>query len=450
MNRIAIALLTLVLTLLAGCGATNTGNPSEPNDPMVDAPEGIELLKSALTREEAPELAATEREQVGQDSRDFALALYAQAANAEGNAFISPYSVSIALAMTYAGAAGQTKAEMMSALHFGLPEPALHAAWNSIDRELEGRGDELAGSQGSDPSEPQSSGDGLKLEVTNAAFVQRGFMPNQPFLDTLALHYGAGIYAADFATDAEAARLAINDWTAERTNDRIMDLLQPHSLDAAVLVLLNAIYFKASWLTPFDPSLTMPAPFHAPSGDVMVEMMHGSAEMYAVGDGYQALELPYISPSVQMFFILPDEGRFDEIEAGLDRAFFDRVHGELSSNYEVDLKLPRFTIDGASVSLAEALQALGMQLAFTGGADLSGIAGAPGDLFVSDVIHQAFVTLDETGTEAAAATAVIFRPTSAPPPKTPVTLVFDRPFLFAIYDQPTGQILFVGRLRDPG
>ena len=449
MNRTPFAKLVALIALSfsgpfgsLGCGATNTGNPSEPGNPSVDAPEGIDLLKSALAREEAPPLAPTERQQVGLDSREFALELYARAASGDGNAFISPYSVSVALAMTYAGAAGATKSEMMSALHFSLPEPQLHAAWNAIDRELEGREDELVSED--------STGNGVELEITNALFVQRGAELEKPFLDTLAQHYGAGIYAADFASEPEASRVAINDWTAERTNDRITDLLPMGSLDGALLVLLNAIYFKASWMTPFNAALTMPAPFHAPGGDVMVDMMHGPGGAYAAGDGYQALELPYISPNVRMFFILPDAGRFAEIEAGMDATFFDRVHGELSDNYEVDLRLPKFTIDGVTVSLSEALEALGMQLAFTGGADLSGMAGDPGDLFVSDVLHQAFVAVDETGTEAAAATAVVVSVTSAPPPKTPVELTFDRPFLFAIYDEPTGQILFVGRLTDPG
>lgn len=445
MNRTLLAPLlatmtALSLSVLASCGATNTGNPS---DPGADAPKGIELVKSGLAREDAAPLAPTERQQVGRDSREFALELYAQAAAGEGNAFISPYSVAVALAMTYAGAAGATKSEMMSALHFSLAEPQLHAAWNAIDRELEGRQDELVGED--------STGDGVKLEITNALFLQRGAELEKPFLDTLALHYGAGTYVADFASEPETARVAINDWTAERTNDRITDLLPMGSLDRAVLVLLNAIYFKASWLTPFSPARTMPAPFHAPGGDVMVDMMHGSGGSYAVGDGYQAIDRPYLSPSVRMFFILPDAGRFAEIEAGLDATFFDRVRGELSGNYEVDLRLPKFTIDGVTVSLTDALKALGMQLAFTvPGADLSGMAGAPGDLYVSDVLHQAFVAVDETGTEAAAATAVVVTtPPSSPPPRTPVELTFDRPFLFAIYDEPTGQILFVGRLTEP-
>lgn len=446
MNRLRAISKTLVLPLavvaIAACGATNTGNPNGgPGGPGGgDAPEGVELVRSSLAREE-PVLAEPERAQAGQDSRDFALALYAQArSSGSGDVFLSPYSISVALAMTYAGAATETKSEMMSALRFSLPEPQLHAAWNAIDRELQGRADQLAGTE-------ESEGDGLQLEITNAAFLLQGFRPLEPFLDTLALHYGAGIYAAD--GDPEETRVSINDWTAERTHDRIRDLLPMNSLDTAVLVLLNAIYFKASWLAPFDLAATQPGTFHAPTGDVSADMMRGSSEVYAEGDGYQAFTLPYISPDVEMFVVLPAAGRFDEIEAGFDRAFFDRVHAELSTNFEVDLTFPRFTIEGATVNLVEALKALGMMRAFTGAADLSGIGGDPGDLYISDVLHQAFIAVDEQGTEAAAATAVIVSTTSAPPPKTPVSVIVDRPCLFAIYDKPTGQILFVGRLTDP-
>jgi len=436
---------------LYACGATNTGNPNEPSTPHADAPEGVTLLASKLERQDAPKLQEPQRAQLGGDSRDFALDLYAQAAaESDDNVFMSPYSVSVALAMTYAGAAGGTMSEMANALHFSLPEPDLHQAWNATSRELEGRQHELSG--GDDPAsgEPPSTGDGLQLEITNALFVQKGLQPRAPFLDTLATNYGAGVYAADFAKDPEMTRIAINDWTAKRTHNRIEELLPMGSVDNAVLVLLNAIYFKASWLIPFDPAKTAKAAFHAPAADVMVDMMHTTGSKYAEGDGYQAVSLPYISPDVEMFIVLPEAGRFDEIEAGFDRAFFDRVHDELSSNYEVDLSLPRFTIEGATISLAQALKALGMQQAFASGtADLSRMAGDPGDLYVSDVLHQAFVAVDETGTEAAAATAVIISVVSAPPPPTPVTFTVDRPFLFAIYDRPTGQILFVGRLTDP-
>jgi serpin B len=335
---------------------------------------------------------------------------------------------------------------MMSALHFDLPEPELHAAFNATDLALSGRPNELAGDRGAGSGEPKSTGDGLQLNVVNGAFVRRGAELYHPYLDVLAQNYDTGMFVADFAADPDASRKSINDWVLEQTHDRIEELLPEGSITPDVLlVLVNAIYFKASWLTPFDAGRTVPATFHGKGGEVEVQMMHGFAERYAEGDGWQALALPYISPDVNMLFVLPADGRFDEIESGLDRAFVDRIRTTLSER-SVDTQVPRFRFE-SEVKLGPVLQALGMKLAFAAGqADLSGIIGKPGDVFVDDVYHKAFVAVDEQGTEAAAATAIVTKTTSAP---QPATFVADRPFLFLIYDDPTGQILFVGRLTDP-
>ena len=431
---------------MCACGATNTGNPG-PVDDGLGAPEGIAQVRSALERAVTPEVSAAELEQFGESSRDFAFDLYGQAALAEGNVFVSPYSVQVALGMLYAGARGQTRIETASALHFELPEPALHAAFNATDRALQGRKDELAGNEYlQEPGAVPSTGD-ILLRVVNAAFGRRGTEFQPSYLDVLAQHYGTGMFAADFVNAPERERVAINDWVAGNTNDRILDLLPLGSIDPSVVfVLVNTIYFKGSWLDPFDAANTRPETFHAPGGDASVQMMNGFAETYAEGDGYQALELPYIAPALRMLFILPAEGRFAEIESGLNREVVDSMRGELS-RWSVTLKVPKFSFQ-SSFELSAAMQALGMQQAFQmGAADLSGIAGAPGDIFVSEIFHQTFVAVDEEGTEASAATAVIGRDVSAPPP---ADFFLDRPFLFLIYDEPTGQILFVGRVQDPG
>lgn len=439
MNRVlTLVVSTTLAAALAACGestATNTGNP----DTGGSAPEGIDLVRSSLEREEA-ELGETQGMAFGESSRDFALDLYGQIRGEDGNLFISPYSISTALAMLYAGAKGETKSEMMSALHFDLPEPDLHAAFNATERALSGREDELYPGAGADQ--------GLKLSVVNAAFGRKGAEFHEPYLDTLAQHYGTGMFAADFESDPEVVRTAINDWVLEQTNDRIEDLLPMDSLGRdTVLVLVNAIYFKASWLVPFDASLTAPGTFHAPGGDVEAQMMKGdhAHDQYAEGDGWRALSLPYVSPDVRMAFVLPDEGRFEEIEAGFDRAFLDDVLGKISRFSLTDVRIPRFKFE-AEVKLKPVLQALGMKQAFELDADLSGIIGNPGDVMVDAVYHKAFVAIDEQGTEAAAATAAVAIPTSLPPPGT---FIADRPFLFLVYDQPTGQILFVGRVLDP-
>jgi serpin B len=429
--------IAALLLFSPGCAATKTGNPVHDDPP----PEGIELVRAALERDTEPTLDAADQVRFGEDSRDFALEFYSQVSSAEGNLFLSPYSLWAALGMLYAGAEGETKAEMTSALRFNLPEPSLYAAFNATALALAGRPNELAGESSGDDA---SMGD-AELRVVNGAFTQRGFDFEEEYLETLARDFGAGVFVADFATQPERERLAINQWVEDQTESRIQDLLPPNSLDPMVrLILANAVYFKGSWLDPFDASKTATETFHAPGGDVQVPTMNGRADLYAAGEGYQALELPYIAPALRMLFVLPDAGRFAEIEAALNRTLFDQIRANLS-RHSVTVKLPKFSFD-SSIRVREALQAMGMQQAFVAGAaDLTGIA--PADLYVADIFHQAFIALDEQGTEAAAATAIIDLDNSAPPP---ADFFADRPFLFMIYDEPTGQILFLGRLLDPG
>jgi serpin B len=438
---LAVSLITAAA--LFACGestATNTGNPGT-DDPSL--PDGIELVRSSLERDTSPDVPVAELAAFGDSSRSFALDLYAEVKAGEGNLFISPYSIATAFGMLYAGTKGETKSELMSALHFDLPEPELHAAFNATDLALSGRAKELAGeNQGGE----KSTGDGLQLNVVNAAFGRKGADFQEPYLDVLAEHYDTGMFATDF-NQSEVARKAINDWVLEQTKDRIEDLLPEGSIfPDVVMVLVNAIYFKGSWLEPFDPAKTTKAQFHAPGGDVEVDMMNANIEMpYAEGDGYQALALPYISPSVRMLFVLPEAGRFEEIEAGLDRAFVDSVRGALGEHL-VAMQVPKFRYE-AELKLKPLLQQMGVEAVFEEGvADLSGIIGSPGEVWVDEAYHKAFVALDEQGTEAAAATAIVARDESAP---QPAAITLDRPFLFMIYDQPTGQILFLGRVLDP-
>jgi serpin B len=355
--------------------------------------------------------------------------------------FVSPYSVRAALGMLYAGAEGETEDEMTSALRWQLSEPALHAAFNAADLELAGRKSEQRPGRDGEPSQ----GD-LELRVANGAFGRKGVEFSGRFLDVLARHYGAGMFTADFATDPEPGRLAINAWVEEKTADRIQDLLPKGSVDRQTnLVLVNAIYFKASWQRSFLPSMTADGVFHDPRGDVTVPLMFGGADLYERGDGYQATELAYVAPAVRMLFVLPDEGRFAEIEAALDRNLFDKIRSDFD-HYMVLLKLPKFRFESQH-PLKTALQALGMKRAFEpGAADFSDIARTGEPLYVDEVFHKTFIALDEQGTEAAASTAIVMQALSAPPR---VDLVLDRPFLFVIYDEPTGQILFVGRLMHP-
>jgi len=423
----------VLLSLSLGCSVTNTGNPHSPS---AAAPDGIELARSTLARERDVTLTDDERTRFAADNRSFAFALYAQLKARPGNLFFSPYSISTALAMTYAGAKAGTASEMESALHFGLGQPRVHDAFNALDLTLAGRANQLVN--------PQATGDGFKLALTNASFVAADLRLVPAYLDQLARSYDAGLYRTDFAGHAEASRQAINSWVLDRTEQRIDELLPAGSIGPdAAFVLVNAIYFKASWLDKFDPAHTESATFHAADGDRQVQMMRGFGEQYFDGDGYQALELPYVSDAVRMLFVLPDEGSFDAVEARLDDTLFTAATKGLS-RHSVDLGIPRFSFE-SEVRLRDALMALGMRSAF-GNADFSGMAGAPGDLVLDQVYHKAFVAVDEQGTEAAAATAAVGREVSAPPP---ATFILDRPFLFFVYDAPTKQVLFSGRVSAP-
>jgi serpin B len=367
----------------------------------------------------------------------FAFDLYQLLRGEKGNLFYSPYSISLALAMTYAGARGDTEKEMAQALHFLLPQDRLHPAFSRLAAELASRGE---GAQGTD-------GKGFRLNVANALWGQEGYQFLLEFLNVLETYYGAGLKTVDFAGDPEAARQTINDWVSQETENRIQDLIPPGVIDTLTrLVLANAIYFNAAWLYPFEPDVTADGPFYLLDGSqVQVPMMRQSESFaYAQGEGYQAVELPYDGQQLSMVILLPAQGQLDAFEGTLDA---DRVETILKglSRQQVDLTLPKFGFE-SQFSLKDALSTLGMPDAFTDAADFSGMTGNR-ELSISEVIHKAFVSVDEAGTEAAAATAVIVGLTSAP--AQPVSFTADRPFLFLIRDIPTGTILFLGRVVDP-
>ncbi|HKU38767.1 MAG TPA: serpin family protein [Polyangiales bacterium] len=432
--RVSIALL---LCLAGACTGTRTGNPGHN-----EVPAGVVLAKSELARDEQPELPSDKAKTFGADNRGFALALYRELAKEPGNLFFSPYSISSALAMTYAGAKGETASEIATALHFRLPQSELHPAFNATDLSLAKRKAELIESSGREPTK----GQGFQLHVVNQAWGQKGYEFLDGYLDVLAASYGAGMFLIDFG-QPEAARKTINGWVEDQTAQRIEELLPEDSIDEDVrLLLTNAIYFKASWLKEFEPSNTKPAMFQTATGARSVDMMHAVLDTtYAEVSGYRAVALPYISPSVRMIAVLPPEGKFADAAAELDVAIVDGLLEKLSRAF-VTLSLPKWRFESES-KLKGPLRQLGMNAAFDpSAADLSGMDGKPGMLYIDEVYHKAFVSVDEQGTEAAAATAVVASRVSAPPP---VTLSFDRPFLFLIYDEPTGHILFLGHLSEP-
>jgi len=339
--------------------------------------------------------------------------------------------------MTYAGARGETEQQMADTLHFVLAQNHLHPAFNGLDLELASRGE---GAEGKD-------GEGFRLNIVNAIWGQEDVRFLSEFLDVLAENYGAGLRILDFASALEESRVTINNWVSDQTEGRIEDLIPQGAISpATVLVLTNAIYFNAAWAEPFEERSTEDGTFHLLDGsEVTVPMMRQAKSFgYAEGDGYQAVELPYDGWELSMVILLPEVGAFEPFEDSLGAERVDGIVKDLAHR-QVALTMPKFEFE-SGFSLKDSLAAMGMPDAFTGAADFSGMTGSR-DLFISEVIHQAFVSVDEAGTEAAAATAVMIAKMAMP--EEPVEVAVDRPFLFLIRDIETGAILFVGRVIDP-
>ncbi|MFC2022597.1 serpin family protein [Chloroflexota bacterium] len=396
----------------------------------------VDILKSDKPRDTAPMVAGADLIALVDGNNAFAFDLYRALSQEDGNLFFSPYSISEALAMTYTGARGQTEADMASALSFLLSQDRLHPAFNSLDLQLSSRG---KGAQGQD-------GEGFRLNVVNAIWGQRDYQFLAEFLDTLAENYGAGLRILDFINQTEESRITINDWVSEQTEGKIEGLIPQGAIDIMTrLVLTNAIYFNAAWQYPFEEEATADGTFYLlGGGEVTVPMMMQSESFrYARGDGYQAVELPYDGRELSMVILLPEDGQFSAFEQSLDAELVEAIIREMGTK-EVALTMPKFEYE-ASLGLKETLSTLGMGVAFTGGADFSGMDGTRG-LMIQDVLHKAFVSVNEAGTEAAAATAVIMGRSSMP---ERVEMKVDRSFLFLIRDIETGSIIFVGRVFNP-
>jgi serpin B len=369
---------------------------------------------------------------LGQAVNGFALDLLREAGGQDENIFLSPYSISTALAMTYGGARGATAEQMSATLKLPLKGAELHSALASLAGRVRGDG----------------VGPRCAMNVANALWLQKGLTLKAEFTSLMKASYNAGVKDVDFQGATEAARTTINAWVAKETQEKIRDLIVPGVLDASTqLVLTNAIYFKGDWVTQFDPAKTVKAPFHGPAGSpVEVPMMNVKHEFrFGEQDGVQVLELPYVGGSLSMVVLLPtDKAGLPALEKSLDPKRLAGMIESLSSQ-KVDVYLPRFELE-AQFQLAKALSKLGMPLAFGGGADFSGITADAG-LSISDVIHKAMVEVNEEGTVAAAATAVVMRKSIS----REEVAVFraDHPFLFAIRHVPSDTILFLGRLAVP-
>ena len=353
------------------------------------------------------------------------------------NLAFSPWSIVTALAMARAGARGGTAAEMDRVLHFADADAA-YRDLNALQQVL---------AQRNTSTTTDGTPSVLDLTAANRAFVQRGYTFSPAYLKLLASQFGTGLGLEDYVHASEAARLAINAWVAAHTENRITQLLAPGILDALTrLVLVNAVYFHADWETPFMKEATSPAPFHAFTGPLSTPFMHTDFTMgYSSGTGWQAVELPYVGGNLALDVVVPSQGRFGRVAASFDDSMLARVTA--FHPVEVVLSLPKFNLSSA-LSLNKVLSRLGMPTAFTDGADFSAM-GTSEPLEIADVIHQADITVDERGTTAAAATAVIVGASSGSVGPPPQVVDADHPFLYLLRDRPTGAIIFAGAVTNP-
>jgi serpin B len=436
-----IILAPLLATLALGACEPTTANPTPKT------PASVADASAASTTPTAPAAAshATDVHPVepggsvqpaAKASNAFGFKLYQQVGDAQGNLAFSPASISIALAMTYAGARADTAKEMKTALSFPAASGALHGGWASI----------LSGWQ--------TAAD-VEISVANRLYGEQKYSFEAPFLKLTHSSYGAPLMPVDFAGTPQVQRKRINDWVALQTHDRIEDLLPADGVTADTrMALVNAMYFKSKWASPFLPTHTTQAVFATPHGSVNVPMMSQSERMaYAEIDGVKLAERSYANREFAAVFVLPDSpGELAAVEKKLDAKRFATWTSALSRQ-QVSMTLPRFQIEPKEpVELSKSLKALGMLSAFDPNtADFTAMANPanPADrLFVEKVFHKTFVAMDEAGTEAAAATAVTMGRTGGA-----LTGVkefrADRPFLFFIRNVKTGLVMFAGRVVDP-
>lgn len=437
------SLLVLLAVLAASCSeaedAATTIAPADTTGPS-QTQQG-QLVRADLERATSTDATDNEVGAVVAGNTDFALELFRAAASDGANTFLSPYSIAAALTMTYAGARGTTADQMADTLMFGVDGDRIHTVRNELDLRVTA----VPASPPDDTREPMS------IEIANSLWGQYDYGFLEEFLTTLAENYDAGMNLVDFVTDAEAARIEINDWVEEQTRGRIVDLIPQGVVDSMTrLVLVNAIWFKASWAEQFDPETTADDEFQTlAGGESTVPFMNGGGLMpYTAGSGFELLRMPYAGDAA-MVVILPEAGRFEEIAGQLDSDFLEAASNAATTR-DIDLAFPKFEFT-SEFGLSETLRGMGMVEAFAppggdGGADFTGMTEQR-ELFVQDVVHQAFISVDETGTEAAAATAVIIGLTSVGEPPLPVKV--DRPFIFLIEHSSTGEILFIGQVVDP-
>jgi serpin B len=449
----AISVFALVGCSGSSDAAAGTSNASKPS-----------IAEAALPQTAASAIPQDSLSLAVKANNALAVDLYAHllADTPSGNLLTSPISASLALTMTYAGAVGSTATEMAQALHF---DPSVGSAifdgQNALSQALAARGPSALARAQQDAQygdQPAPVSTDYDLHIINSVWGEKTYTWEQPFLATLAQSYGTGVYQEDFINAFEPARLAINNWVSDQTKDKINNLLPDGSLDTDTrMVLVNAMHLKFPWASPFSPSDTMSAPFTLGDGStVSASFMNESEGFPYVDDGQaQIVALPLSNREVSLVIALPHAGvDLATYEASLNAS--SAALSAPSTSSLVALSLPKATFTSPSFSLTNALKAMGMMSAFDkSAADFSGLCAHPPDndrLYVSDVLQKAMISMQETGIEAAAATAVaISGATSSGPGPEPVIvpMVVNRPYLVALVDGPTGAILMLGHVTDP-
>jgi serpin B len=450
----------------SGSGESTSGAVS-PSIPSSDGDAGAFRLDEApIARDPPAGISPAALSAAVAANNAFAVDLYAHVADGDagpGNIVTSPFTASIALTMTYAGAGGQTATEMATALHIDTDAGSIFDGQNALTAAVASRG--ASAISVSDPSGTDAGTDGgaalsnpnYQVEIVNSIWGEQSYAWSMPFLDLMARSYGTGIYLVDFIGASEAARQTINAWVSTQTSDTIQNLLPPMSIDAYTrMVLVDASHIKMPWATPFDPLVTTPALFTRPDGTMVnPSFMSLTAELPYTDDGQaQIVALPLAGWTLSVVIALPHEGvSLSAYEASLTPAS-PALAQPLAPSF-VHLSLPKIAITAPTFSLRDNLQAMGMNLAFALGADFSGLcATCANGLYVKDVLQKATISMQESGLESAAATAVILDADSGisaadaqPPPVVPVAVT--RPYLWAIVDVPTHAILTMGHVVDP-
>ena len=483
----AFATIFVVVSFMAGCadsggvgsGGTGTGSinasngagsgstsDTTPSNSTNNANLGA-YVQSSLARIITPQVPDADMTAVIAGNTAFALKAFTLLDPDGGtNTVFSPYSITQAIALTAAGAGGTTLSQIEQALAFPLSQDRLNPAFNKLDLQLKAK---------TSGTVQDTTGQLPNLNIVNALWGQQGFPFLSAYLDTIALNFGAGLRLVDFINATDASRQTINGWVADQTNQRITDLIPQGAIDTTTrMVLTNAIRFKANWASQFAEISTQNKPFNNRNGfSSQVPFMRGTFSLlYAQDNGCQAVDIPYVGEKLSMLVIMPDTGTFDTFLTGLTPASLNEIVNRLAypttsfdttpvvvskrtplviqAVQDIDLSLPKFTFS-ATPDIGSVLDTLGMADAFDKNkANFLGIDGGVNgvnDLYIGKVLHKAFISVDEKGTEAAAATAVaISTITSVILRPPPLPLVIDRPFIFLIRDRNTGLILFMGKV----